>query len=56
LSCGPWGGSEYYVTKNIFLEVGYRPLNTDFSHGGGRSHVEYNTMMQGPYLAVGVDF
>lgn len=50
------GGAEYDFTKNVFLEVGYRLLDTDFDTGSGRNHFEYDILMQGPYLALGVKF
>lgn len=48
------GGAEYDFTRNIFAQVGYRLLHTEF--GGGNSPFTYDITLSGPYLAVGVKF
>ncbi len=50
------GGVKYDFTKNIFAELGYRGLNTDFQTGSGRDRFTYDIFMGGPYLAIGVQF
>jgi len=49
-------GAEYDITKNVFVELGYRLLDTSFHNGSGRKEFTYDVLMQGPYLALGVKF
>lgn len=50
------GGADYYFTKNFFVELGYRLLDTDFEKGSGRDYFKYDLLTAGPYLAIGVKF
>lgn len=47
-------GAQYNFTENIFVELGYRLLDTDYE--AGNPHFVYDVQMQGPYLAFGVKF
>lgn len=49
-------GLDYDLTKNVFLELGYRLLDTDFESGSGANHFVYDVTVSGPYLALGVKF
>jgi opacity protein-like surface antigen len=49
-------GADYDITKNFFIELGYRLLDTNFQSGSGPRHFTYDVRMQGPYLALGVKF
>lgn len=51
-----FGGAEYDFTKNFFVQLGYRLLDTDFERGSGRNHFVYDVHMAGPYFALGVKF
>jgi len=50
------GAAKYDFTKNFFVELGYRLLDTDFDSGSGRDLFTYDIRMAGPYMAVGVKF
>jgi hypothetical protein len=49
-------GGDYYFTENIFAELGYRLLDTNFSTLSGPRPFTYDVQMAGPYLALGVKF
>lgn len=49
-------GADYYFTKNVFLELGYRLLDTNYTTITGPRHFTYDIQMEGPYLALGVRF
>jgi opacity protein-like surface antigen len=50
------GGADYYFTKNFFVELGYRLLDTDFESGSGKGRFTYDIQMAGPYFALGLKF
>lgn len=50
------GGLEYDFTKNVFIELGYRLLDTNFESGSGADHFTFDVRMAGPYMALGVKF
>jgi len=49
-------GAEFHITDNSFVELGYRLIDTDYDQGSGDDRFVYDILMQGPYLAIGVDF
>lgn len=50
------GGVEYDFCRNVFLQLGYRLLDTHFDRGSGSAAFTYDITMKGPYLALGVKF
>ena len=49
-------GAQYDITRNCFIELGYRMLDTDFEEGSGSDKFTYDVRTSGPYLALGVKF
>jgi opacity protein-like surface antigen len=50
------GGGDWNITKNCFLEAGYRILSTDYDTGSGINHFKYDVREGGPFIALGVKF
>lgn len=49
-------GAEYDITKNVFVELGYRLLDTDYERSSGATRFVYDVTMEGPCMAMGVRF
>ncbi len=49
-------GARYDITKNMFVEAGYRVLDTDYRTGSGDHRFEWDIQMRGPFLALGITF
>jgi hypothetical protein len=49
-------GARYDITKNIFVEAGYRVLDIDYGTGSGNHRFEWDVQMRGPFLALGIAF
>jgi opacity protein-like surface antigen len=50
------GGMDYKFTKNIILNVGYRYVDLDYSHGSGSDEFGIHLKAQGPIMGLTIIF
>jgi opacity protein-like surface antigen len=50
------GGMDYKFTKNIILNMGYRYVDLDYSHGSGADEFGIHLKAQGPIMGLTIIF